>query len=75
MTVRKFWQRISSATSSGDLDDFRRDMVLSIDVMLLVGWLILWAALHYRQPGYFWAAWGVLDYAQFTCGEPLMASS
>ncbi len=57
MTVIKFWRRISGTASSSDLDDFRRDMVLSIDgMMALVGWLILWAALHYKQPGYFWTA-------------------
>ena len=57
MTEKKFWRRILGTTESEDLDDIRRDMILSIVVMMIfVGWLILWASLHYRQQGYFWAA-------------------
>jgi signal transduction histidine kinase/CheY-like chemotaxis protein len=42
---------------SSDLDDIRRDIVSSIVAMMLfVGWVALWAALHYRQLGYFLAA-------------------
>ena len=41
------------AADSEDVDVFQRDVVLSIAVIMgLIGWLTLWASLHYRQAGY-----------------------
>src|SRR5512135_446838 len=56
MTTKNFWQSIFSTTESRDLEDIRSDIVSSIQaLMVFVAWLNLWAALHYRQAGYFWA--------------------
>ncbi|HEX2993750.1 MAG TPA: ATP-binding protein [Anaerolineales bacterium] len=56
MTIKNFWQRNFITPASDDLEDIRRDIIASILVlMMFVAWLNLWAALHYRQAGYFWA--------------------
>ncbi|HLO17505.1 MAG TPA: ATP-binding protein [Anaerolineales bacterium] len=49
-------QRFFIATKPDDLEDIRHDIISSIlALMVFIAWLHLWAALHYRQPGYFWA--------------------
>ena len=54
MRIKTFWQRISATSTSEELDEFRRGMVLSIAVAMgLVSWPFLWASLHYHQIGYF----------------------
>jgi signal transduction histidine kinase/DNA-binding response OmpR family regulator len=56
MTTKTFWQRIFTTTESENLEDIRHDIISSIlALMVFVAWLTLWAALHYKQPGYFWA--------------------
>ncbi len=54
--TKRFWQRIFTTAESDDLEDIRRGVISSLlALMVFVAWLNLWAALHYRQPGYFWA--------------------
>src|ERR1051325_176065 len=56
MLTKGFWQRIFITAESDDLEDIHHDIISSIlALMVFVAWLNLWAALHYRQPGYFWA--------------------
>ena len=56
MLTKNFWQRIFIATESDNLEDIRQGVISSLlALMVFVAWLNLWAALHYRQPGYFWA--------------------
>ena len=56
MITKKFWQRIFVTTESENLENIRHDIISSIiGLMAFVAWLNLWAALHYRQLGYFWA--------------------
>ncbi|HMB22193.1 MAG: ATP-binding protein [Chloroflexota bacterium] len=56
MLTKKFWRHFFTATASDDLEDIRHSVISSLlALMLFVAWLNLWAALHYRQPGYFWA--------------------
>ena len=56
MLTKTLWQRIFATTESDNLEDIRRGTISSIlALMVFVAWLTLWAALHYRQPGYFWA--------------------
>ncbi|HET9912303.1 MAG TPA: hybrid sensor histidine kinase/response regulator [Anaerolineales bacterium] len=56
MQTKNFWQRIFITTASDNLEDIRHGIISSILVVMgFVAWLTLWAALHYRQPGYFWA--------------------
>jgi signal transduction histidine kinase/CheY-like chemotaxis protein len=57
MLTKSFWQRIFITADSDNLEDIRHGIILSIlALMVFVAWLILWAALHYRQAGYFWAS-------------------
>ena len=56
MLTKNFWERIFTTTESDNLEDIRHGVISSIlALMVFVAWLNLWAALHYRQPGYFWA--------------------
>jgi signal transduction histidine kinase/CheY-like chemotaxis protein len=55
MTAKKNTQRMYAIAASEDIEVFRRDMVLSIAVvMALIGWLTLYISLQYQQMGYFW---------------------
>jgi signal transduction histidine kinase/CheY-like chemotaxis protein len=55
MTAKKNTQGSYAVAASEDIDVFRRDMVLSIAVVMgLIGWVTLWASLHYRHAGYLW---------------------
>jgi signal transduction histidine kinase/CheY-like chemotaxis protein len=55
MTANKNTQNSYAVAASEDIDVFRRDMVLSIAVIMgLIGWGTLWASLHYRHAGYLW---------------------
>src|SRR6266508_3348979 len=56
MLTKSFWKRIFINGESGDLDDIRYEIISSIlALMVFVAWLNLWASLHYKQPGFFWA--------------------
>src|SRR5512143_381081 len=56
MLPKKFRQQIFITAESDNLEDIRHGVISSLlALMLFVAWLNLWAALHYRQPGYFWA--------------------
>ena len=56
MLTKKFWQRTFAIPKLDDLEDIRHGVISSLlALMLFVAWLNLWAALHYRQAGYFWA--------------------
>ncbi len=54
MTTKKMSPHIATLADSEDVDVFRRDIVLSMAVIMgLIGWLALWASLHFHQAGYF----------------------
>src|SRR5512142_1705057 len=56
MITKNFWQRNFTTPQSDNLEDIRHDIISSIlALMLFIAWLNLWAALHYRRPGYLWA--------------------
>ena len=56
MAVKEFWRRIFITDESDDLEDIRHDIITSILLLMgFVAWLNSWAALHYRQIGYFLA--------------------
>lgn len=56
MLTKNFWQRISTVAASDNLEDIRHGVISSLLVVMgFVAWLTLWATLHYRQSGYFWA--------------------
>jgi len=55
MATKGILQRIFVTADSDDLEDIRHEIISSILAMMgVVAWLNLWAALHYRQIGYFW---------------------
>ncbi len=54
MTANKKSPYIATLADSEDVDVFRRDIVLSMTVIMgFIGWLTLWASLHFHQAGYF----------------------
>ena len=56
MMAKNFWQKIFVVPESDNLEDIRRDIITSILALMgVIAWLTLWAALHYKQSGYFWA--------------------
>src|SRR5512143_3099635 len=56
MLPKKFRQQIFITAESDNLEDIRHGVISSLlALMVFIAWLNLWAALHYRQPGYFWA--------------------
>jgi len=55
MSAQKNPPRVAIAAAVEDLDVFRQDMVLSIDVVMgCIAWLTLYISLQHRQMGYFW---------------------
>jgi signal transduction histidine kinase/CheY-like chemotaxis protein len=54
MKAPKKSPHIATPADTEDVDVFRRDIVLSIAVVMgFIGWLTLWASLHFHQAGYF----------------------
>jgi signal transduction histidine kinase/DNA-binding response OmpR family regulator len=54
MNPPKEFPRVPAADTE-DVNGFRRDIVMSMAaIMGLVGWLTLWAFLHYHSRGFFW---------------------
>jgi signal transduction histidine kinase/CheY-like chemotaxis protein len=54
MNAKKKPPLFASLADSEDVDVFRRDIVLSMTVIMgFIGWLTLWASLHFHQTGFF----------------------
>jgi signal transduction histidine kinase/CheY-like chemotaxis protein len=54
MTAKKESPHIATPADTEDVGVFQHDIVFSVAVIMgLVGWLTLWASLHYRNAGFF----------------------